>query len=898
MEISDFEIHQRDFQDPRFGKIDVYQSTKDSEKLIFCKTTYSSNPESHLKRLELANERLNLKNPYLLKMLRLECDDKSWRLKSFFEYSGSDIRGQQDVLQEDRNELLKFIHDMLSAIAYLQSKRLVHGDIRSEFIYFDPEENKYVLSDRLDSLCDMNEAQFSNISLNHALYMSPLLFNQLITNNLDCVHNHYKSELFSLGMLILDIFADDDLHQSVYDKEDKFMFDTDKFTWMCDDLRHNVFKTERDTMIGGFIVEVMLELDENKRKDPITAARIFKETIWKIYKRKNSNEKQNGLGEVSVLKDRKADGNESEAIDIVLAQPEVTPKANQRSNEAERNAENQKEAAFATQIEPFLENGYGSNSNVVESTNRTPLIRSEKYANNTADSAKTLNNETSTKKESQTPKQDDCFQKNEEGENTASHSKNDAFANVNVKESINQAIPLNHASDSNHKEPQKTPDHVELVNVTDNTEELQSEIQVEHSDLLITKANTVKAMSKNEGVQLQRLKNEEQNFVNGNKSTNETTGKNKGQIHQNEAEKAQSQTNEQIKPPIHQSKDLKTVQTALVNTVDAIKETPLKLGSETDRPFNSQNEQKPTESQPANGSDSRPFEFKIDPNTDRFSSFKERSQMSYYKNINNSQIEPQTEPKTNPQIDPKTEPQSHQATSLFPQNRHPIVPEIPNKIENPLFFDKMTTPINVVPNPHISPNLGQPTFQQTTNQTIPKSEFRVILPFPIPEKKTQTTKNVIFQNYDFHNHDQIKTFQSDIGPVKQKNILCDKDNKKVVYSQTDYLLKAPFGQNVQSVLPTSPFNMPEHEKHTFVSPNFQNANVRIANQPSDSKTNNQPDCVNKDQTDKVRSLNLQSLEMPDHSHEYSSVKRVIEVNGKMLILARIENGVPIYKYIQ
>lgn len=282
MNLKDYILHESGISDLRFGIIDIYDHKTNPEDNIFCKVSQSSTSESHNKRLQLAHERLNLTNPYLLKMLQLECDDKFWILRSFFVYPNHDLRSRASELEFQGNELLKFIHDLLSATAFLESNRLVHGDVRSEFIYYDPKSHRYILVDRLGSLSEMNVAQYENIQDRQFLYMSPILFDELMSNNLEVDHNPFKSEVFSVGMLILDFFADEIRLQKIYSQESG-KFDRKKFEDLLCEIKSDVFNKPENKMIGDFLSDVLLNLNEKERKTSISALRIFRETLWKTY---------------------------------------------------------------------------------------------------------------------------------------------------------------------------------------------------------------------------------------------------------------------------------------------------------------------------------------------------------------------------------------------------------------------------------------------------------------------------------------------------------------------------------------------------------------------------------------------------------------------------------------
>ena len=100
-----------------------------------------------------------------------------------------------------KQELFDIIKQLVSCYALLQKNNISHRDVKPQ--------NVLILKG-LYKLCDFGEAR--NISGKNGyihqpirgseLYMSPILFDALNNNELDVLHNSYKSDVFSLGMCI------------------------------------------------------------------------------------------------------------------------------------------------------------------------------------------------------------------------------------------------------------------------------------------------------------------------------------------------------------------------------------------------------------------------------------------------------------------------------------------------------------------------------------------------------------------------------------------------------------------------------------------------------------------------------------------------------------------------
>ena len=102
------------------------------------------------------------------------------------------------------NELINILSQMVSGLSFLQTQGVSHRDIKPQ--------NVLIFKNRVYKIADFGEAkQITKSGQNRQintlrgteLYMSPLLFNGLKTNQLDIKHNLFKSDVYSLGLCIL-----------------------------------------------------------------------------------------------------------------------------------------------------------------------------------------------------------------------------------------------------------------------------------------------------------------------------------------------------------------------------------------------------------------------------------------------------------------------------------------------------------------------------------------------------------------------------------------------------------------------------------------------------------------------------------------------------------------------
>ena len=156
-------------------------------------------------------------------------------------------------------DLINIIKQLINALSFLQSKNVSHRDIKPH--------NVLIFKDKIYKIADFGEAkQISKINQNQQintlrgteLYMSPLLFNGLRTNQIDIKHNLFKSDVYSFGLCILyaatlNIDLIYDIRKYVdYDDVKKFIFD---------------ILNEKYSQNFIQVIQKMLEINEKSRPD-------------------------------------------------------------------------------------------------------------------------------------------------------------------------------------------------------------------------------------------------------------------------------------------------------------------------------------------------------------------------------------------------------------------------------------------------------------------------------------------------------------------------------------------------------------------------------------------------------------------------------------------------------
>lgn len=90
MNLSEFELFESNYDDVRFGPIDIYQNNSTKE-LNMVKQISFTNKEEYQHNVSFYKTRKKFKNPYLWEMLDLYFDDEKMIIQSRFIYPNEDL---------------------------------------------------------------------------------------------------------------------------------------------------------------------------------------------------------------------------------------------------------------------------------------------------------------------------------------------------------------------------------------------------------------------------------------------------------------------------------------------------------------------------------------------------------------------------------------------------------------------------------------------------------------------------------------------------------------------------------------------------------------------------------------------------------------------------------------
>lgn len=146
---------------------------------------------------------------------------------------------------------------------------MIHGDVRPKYISLQTTEQPNKLNDRLGDPYSPNKVQINHLKKQNAIYMAPILFKSLALKKRKIKHNPYKSEVFSLGMVILETGLLKSV-QEVYDLKEK-KIKVDKFLELIDEFMEIYGQIDllRESMVW------FLDLNGKSRNDPKTLIQMF-----------------------------------------------------------------------------------------------------------------------------------------------------------------------------------------------------------------------------------------------------------------------------------------------------------------------------------------------------------------------------------------------------------------------------------------------------------------------------------------------------------------------------------------------------------------------------------------------------------------------------------------------
>jgi serine/threonine protein kinase len=95
------------------------------------------------------------------------------------------------------SEIVNILKQIVSALSYMEEKKIAHRDIKPQNILIFPGKI-YKVGDLGEAKKEDNESKEKTLR-GSELYMSPLIYQRHKLNKRDVIHNVFKSDVFSLG---------------------------------------------------------------------------------------------------------------------------------------------------------------------------------------------------------------------------------------------------------------------------------------------------------------------------------------------------------------------------------------------------------------------------------------------------------------------------------------------------------------------------------------------------------------------------------------------------------------------------------------------------------------------------------------------------------------------------
>ena len=267
MQIEALQTVEENYDDLRFGNVTIYFEPE-KELMVMKKILKASDKKEFDIFIKQAENRSLIDHENILKMLCIEADPDNFEISSYFEYPNEDLFEKRKNLLE-KNGLKKFLLDIIESLIFLKEKKMCHGNLRPEYIFLDNENNDYVLLDRLADFLSPNSYQLNNNNIKNEfkILSTTELYNEILKENLNIEHSIYKTEIFSLGMIVLNFICGESKVQKIFDKEN-VKFDRELFEKICKDFKNGHDGSEEGKKIYEIVVDHMVNLDSKQILEP------------------------------------------------------------------------------------------------------------------------------------------------------------------------------------------------------------------------------------------------------------------------------------------------------------------------------------------------------------------------------------------------------------------------------------------------------------------------------------------------------------------------------------------------------------------------------------------------------------------------------------------------------
>ena len=203
-------------RDNFFGECFEYKSIKGNDSKI-CVEKLLNDKDAVIREIELRKKRMINNHEYLVNLLDYSVDVQTnwcstfYLLKCFYEFVDKNLIAEilaRKKMSGDKNrfkmeELTHLMYQQVHANCFLQERNIAHGDISPNTIFITPKGD-FKIAFRMNDNMAPERVQVDKAIKNEPLYLSPSYYEAVKTRTLEKMkHNHHKSDMFALGLTIL-----------------------------------------------------------------------------------------------------------------------------------------------------------------------------------------------------------------------------------------------------------------------------------------------------------------------------------------------------------------------------------------------------------------------------------------------------------------------------------------------------------------------------------------------------------------------------------------------------------------------------------------------------------------------------------------------------------------------
>ena len=218
------------------------------------------------KKFEFINS-INHKNIMKILKIQFKClDFTTYAVNAIMEKAISDWNNEIKNRAKNKNyytekELINIAKQVISGLAFLQSKNVAHRDIKPQNILIFPN-NIYKIADLGEMVEIVRNSEKQLTIRGSASYLSPALKNGLDHYQAEVKHNAYKSDVFSLGYCFLYAMS---LNMEILEKAREFL-DNNNYKSIEIDIKKYIGNKRYSNKFIDFISKMIID-NENERED-------------------------------------------------------------------------------------------------------------------------------------------------------------------------------------------------------------------------------------------------------------------------------------------------------------------------------------------------------------------------------------------------------------------------------------------------------------------------------------------------------------------------------------------------------------------------------------------------------------------------------------------------------